>query len=129
MAVRRMAIAGALAMATTVAMTGQAFAHHSAAMFDRTKTLTIDATVKAFRWSNPHATIEIVAPGGDGVERAWNVECSTPNILARKGWTAKSFKPGDKISLTMNPMKDGSAAGLLMTVTQADGHQLADHNY
>ena len=122
-------IGGAVAGLTILAASGPAHAHHSAAMFDRDKVVTLNATVKAWKWTNPHAWIQVVAPGANGATSEWNFECSTINILARKGWTIKSFKPGDKIEVTAHPMKDGTTAGLIMTVKTPDGRTLVDHDY
>jgi hypothetical protein len=112
-----------------VALAGPAAAHHSAAMFDHAKIVPLSGTVKEFKWMNPHGWIQIVAPGPAGKTTEWSIECSSINILARKGWTSSSFKPGDKISLTMHPMKDGSAAGFVLKVDTSDGHSLSDHDY
>lgn len=119
------------AMAGVAAVTGPgtALAHHSGAMFDHAKVVTLNGTIKEFQWKNPHAWIVILAPGKSGPATEYAIECSTINILARKGWTSQSFKPGDKISLTMNPMKDGTASGLVLKATTADGHELPDHDY
>ncbi|MCI3135151.1 DUF6152 family protein [Phenylobacterium aquaticum] len=122
---------GAVALAAlslTLAAT-PASAHHSAAMFDHAKIVTLSGTVKEFKWMNPHGWIQIMAPGPAGPATEWSIECSSINILARKGWSSKSFKPGDKISLSMHPMKDGSAAGFVLKVDTADGHSLTDHDY
>lgn len=105
------------------------FAHHSAAMFDHAKFTELTGTVKEFTWKNPHAWLQVVGPGPSGPATEWTIECSSINILARKGWNGDSFKPGDKITLTMHPMKDGTAAGFILKVKTADGHALADHDY
>lgn len=108
---------------------GAAMAHHSATMFDHTKIVPLSGTVKEFQWKNPHAWLVVMAPGPSGPATEYTIECSTINILARKGWTHDAFKPGDKISLTMNPMKDGSTAGFILKATTADGRTLPDHDY
>ena len=64
-----------------------------------------------------------------GAQTVWNIECSTPNILVRKGWSINSFKPGDMIKVIGHPMHDGGQAALLMTVTTASGAALKDHDY
>jgi len=117
-----------------VALTGlaagaPAYAHHSAAMFDATKTVTMTGAVKSFTWANPHASIEMVSVDDKGAQQVWNFECSTPNILVRKGWSINSFKPGDMIKVTAHPLHDGGQAGLIMNVTTAGGAVLKDHDY
>jgi hypothetical protein len=101
-----------------------AFAHHSGAMYEPTKTMTLTGTVMSWDWKNPHAHVEIMTADG-----AWGVECSTPNILARKGWTNTAFAPSDKVTATMRPMKDGSKESYMLTITTAKGVTLKDHDY
>lgn len=118
-----------LAALAALAAAAPASAHHSAAMFDHAKTVTLSGTIKEFRWLNPHASIEMLVANPQGAMEQWSIECSTPNILIRKGWSMKSFAPGDKVSLTMHPMKDGGRAGLVMAVNTAGGAVLKDHDY
>lgn len=118
-----LALAGAVAT-----MAAPAFAHHSAAMFDQAKTVTITGAVKEFKWLNPHASIEVISMEG-GQQKVWAIECSTPNILVRRGWSMHSLKPGDMVTLQAHPMRDGGAAGLAMTVSVAGGATLKDHDY
>ena len=106
-----------------------AHAHHSGAMFDNTKSVTLVGTIKEFAWRNPHASIEVMVPDANGAVSQWSIECSTPNILLRKGWGIKSLLPGDKVTVVMHPMKDGGKAGLVMTVLTPAGTTLADHNF
>ena len=100
-----------------------AAAHHSFAMFDSSKQMTLVGTVKEFQWTNPHTWIQVNVPtSGKVVE--WSIEGGSPNGLARRGWKSTILKPGDKITLVINPMKDGSNGGSLKTVTLADGKVL-----
>jgi hypothetical protein len=114
--------------AAAAALAAPAFAHHSAAMFDNGKTVTITGAVKAFKWVNPHASIEVVSMEG-GTQKVWAIECSTPNILVRRGWSIHSLKPGDMVTLQAHPMRDGGQAALAMTVTTPGGAVLKDHDY
>src|SRR5579864_2061253 len=100
-----------LSIAATVAM--PAFAHHSFAMYEREKTLTLSGTVKEFAWSSPHVLIQILTGNARGDPMIWFIEGSSPTVLARGGWTGSLLKPGDKISLGIHPRKDGGAGGLL----------------
>lgn len=99
-------------------------AHHSTAMFERDARITLTGVIKEFQWTNPHSWIQVVAPGPDGKPAEWSVECNSPNTLSRQGWKPSTFKPGDKVVVVVNPMKDGTHAGLLVTVTLADGRVL-----
>jgi hypothetical protein len=89
-----------------------ALAHHSFAMFDFNKNITCKATVKEFRWTNPHVALLVessVNPGEPA--EVWSMELTSPGNLTRIGWTRHSFKPGDKIELQFNPLRDGKHGG------------------
>ena len=111
-----------------LSLAAPAWAHHSAAMFDQGKTMTITGAVKDFKWLNPHASIEVVSMEG-GTQKVWAIECSTPNILVRRGWSIHSLKAGDMVTVQAHPMRDGGQAGLAMTVTTPSGAVLKDHDY
>jgi hypothetical protein len=104
---------------------GPALAHHSGSMFDPTKTVTLEGTVKEFQYTNPHSWLEIVVVGADGKPVEWGFESEGPSTLLRAGIKAKSFMPGEKVTVTGHPMKDGRTAGSLMSVTKADGSVLS----
>jgi hypothetical protein len=99
-------------------------AHHSTAMFDQSARVTLTGSIKEFQWANPHAWIQVIASGPDGAPAEWSVECGSPNTLSRQGWKPTVLKFGDKVSIVVNPMKDGTHAGLLVTVTLPDGRVL-----
>lgn len=112
-----------LAMAA-IALTSGAQAHHSAAMFDMTKTVTLRGTVSDFQWTNPHCWIELY--GSDkGPPEKWSIEGTSPSSMSRFGWKHGSIKPGDKVTLTMHPKRDGGTIGSLVTATLADGSTLS----
>jgi hypothetical protein len=96
-----------------------AFAHHSFAMYERGKTVTLSGTVKEFTWTSPHIAIQVLAENAKTGPVVWAIEGGSPTVLARGGWTGTLLKPGDKISLGIHPRKDGAAGGLL-----ADEQQL-----
>ncbi len=93
-----------------------AFGHHSYTRFDATKSLTLEGTIKDFQWTNPHVWIQLVVidpATGKAVE--WSIETDSPNMLARRGWTRKLLKPGDKAVVVVHPEKrqsDSNVAGL-----------------
>ena len=113
----------ALALLAAV-QSGAAFAHHSGAMFEPERRITLSGTIKEFQWTNPHAWIQVAVIGADGKPTDWSFECGSPNTLSRLGWKPATLKPGDKVSIVANPMKDGTHAGLMYTVTLADGRVL-----
>lgn len=97
-----------------------AFAHHSFAMFDAEKTLTLKGTVKVFNWTNPHTFLVMMVPTAEGPQQ-WSIEMGPPVLLAKQGWVPKSIKPGDKISATVHPLRDGTNGGRYLTVALPDG--------
>jgi hypothetical protein len=101
-----------------------AWAHHSTAMFDMTKAMTLTGTVKEFQWTNPHSWIQVNVTDARGVTKEWSVESLSTGTLSRQGWRPKSFKPGDKVTVRVYPMKDGSAAGMFVGAILADGKTL-----
>ncbi len=101
-----------------------ALAHHSFAMFDQRKIMTLDGTVTEFQWTNPHAFIEMDVPAQGGRVTHWSIELNSPNNLKRQGWSRTSLKRGDKVTLRMNPLRDGNPGGLFLDVTLANGRVL-----
>ena len=109
-------IAGMAVFAVTAA------AHHSFAMFDMEKLVTVSGTLKLFEWSNPHCWLHIVAVdpvSGKNVE--WAFEMGSVPQIAAQGWKADSVKVGDKITITAHPLKDGSRGGQYESVKFGDG--------
>ena len=112
--------------AVALAVATAAYAHHSFAMFDQSKQLSLKGTVREFQWTNPHAWIHLDVPGTDGTRESWQVELNSPNNLKRQGWKSTSVKTGDPVTLVLNPLKDGSKGGLFVSVTLPDGSVLGD---
>lgn len=105
---------------------GPAFAHHSFAMFDQSKVVTLKGVVREFQWTNPHAFIHIEVPNDSGGKDVWQVELNSPNNLTRQGWRSTSVKVGEEVTLVLNPLRDGSKGGLFVSVTLPDGKVLGD---
>jgi Family of unknown function (DUF6152) len=104
--------------------TAPVMAHHSFAMYEPTKTLTFKGTVKTFQWTNPHVILWVlVQPDGGGAPQEWSLETTSPGVLTRAGWTRESIKAGDKVSVTLSPLRDGSHGGSLNSVTLLDTGQ------
>lgn len=104
-------------------LSGTANAHHSFAMFDKARTVTVTGTIKEFQWVNPHSWIQIVSKQtGKPVE--WSIEGRSPNVLARRGWNRNTLKPGDQVALTIYPLKNGKPGGAIVRVRFADGREL-----
>jgi hypothetical protein len=115
-------VAGLL-LAGGVVAAGPAQSHHSFAMFDRTKEVTLAGTVKAFQWTNPHSWLQLDARTAKGTAE-WSVELGSPNTLVRQGWRKNSFKTGDRVTVTINPMRDGSNGGAFVAAVNAAGKKL-----
>ncbi len=105
---------------------GTVGAHHSFAMFDQAKMLTLKGTIREFQWTNPHAFIHLDVPTTGGSVDTWQVELNSPNNLKRQGWKSTSLKAGDAVTLMLNPLKDGTKGGLFVAVTLPDGSILGD---
>ncbi len=114
---RRLAVAASLLLAAAAT---PALAHHTAAMFDKSKTVTLNGTVRLFQWSSPHGWIQLVVDG-EGGPAEWTIEMGAPIELYRVGWKPGSLKPGDKIALAANPTHDGSRAALFVSAVRQDG--------
>ena len=109
------------------AIAGPALAHHSFAMFDAEKTMTLSGTVKEFEWTNPHAWIYLtVADAATGQPMDYSFEMGSPGQLGARGMKADSLRPGDKVTIRAHPMKDGSRGGQYMSVTTADGRSFGN---
>jgi Family of unknown function (DUF6152) len=105
-----------------------AFAHHSFAMFDAEKKMTLDGTVKEFQWTNPHSWILLTVSDAQGKAEQWAIEMGGPSGLARQGWVPKTLTPGMKVQAVIHPLRDGTPGGQFMAVTLPDGTQLGNPN-
>ena len=119
-----------LGISVLCAVPPPALAHHSFAIYDHGKTVTLKGTVKTFQWTNPHCVIWLmVQPDGGGEPQEWSIETTSPGVLTRSGWTRKSVNPGDRVSVEFSPLRDGSHGGGLNTVTFLDSGQTLKANF
>lgn len=117
----------AIVIGTALALTaGSAFAHHSFAMFDNAKEQTLEGTVKDFQWTNPHIWIQVLVTGEDGKTVEWSIEGNSPSTLSRQGWSKRSLKAGDAVTVVMHPLRDGTPGGSVVKVIGPDGQQIGD---
>jgi len=119
---KRACIAG-VALIVAVAVSSVA-AHHSPVMFDRSTTKTMVGTVVEFAWTNPHSSIQIDVPNDKGGVDRWGVELGSPQSMARNGWRSNILKAGDKITVTVNPLKSGEFGGIFVSLVLEDGRKL-----
>lgn len=115
----------ALLVATLPLPAPSAGAHHSFAMFDPSKARTLRGVVREFRWVNPHVSLFVLAdaPNG-GKPEVWAVELTSPGNLTRLGWSRRSLKPGDKVLVEINPLRNGQHGGGFRKVTLLDTGQV-----
>ena len=104
-----------------VAFSAPAWVHHSGAMFDGEKVITISGTVTEFSWTNPHASFRVDVPNTDGKLESWAIEMNSPNNLVHEGWKRTSIKAGDKVTVKINPLRDGRPGGRYIGITLSDG--------
>lgn len=102
-----------------------AIAHHSFAMFDQTKEIILKGTVAEFYWINPHTHLILNVEAGPGVDPQmvgeWDVEGASPGIMSVQGWSSTMVKPGDRITVVANPLRNGQKGATLFYVTLPDG--------
>src|SRR5687767_13714900 len=118
------AAARRLVVAAVLFATVPVLAHHSGAGVDRTRTVMVTGVVKEFRWTNPHSWIDLEVTGGAGAPTLWSIEMNPPPFLIRAGWKATTLKPGDTVTVTVNPIRTGEPGGIFVSVTLADGRVL-----
>ena len=113
-----------IATATLALSSSIAGAHHSFAMFDLAKEVTVEAVVKEVQFTNPHVWLQILVKDDKGVETEWSIESGAPGMMLRNGWKPSTLKAGDKVTLTMHPLRNGKPGGSLVNVKVPDGRVL-----
>ena len=116
-------LTGVLAAAMALAVSAPAWSHHSHAMFDHDKEVTITGTVAEWVFRNPHVFlyVDVKTDSGDTVK--WSVEMSNITNMLKVGFATTTFKAGDKVMVTMHPLTDGRPGGNYIVATSADGKQ------
>ena len=113
-----------IAAGLSLGLSGLALAHHSFAAFDVTTQKEITGTVKKFDYTNPHTWVWLDVPNDHGGVDTWGFEGMSPNYLGRRGWTRTTLQPGDKLTITYRPMKDGEKGGMWVSGKRASGEVL-----
>jgi hypothetical protein len=110
-----------LALVTAIAV-----AHHSPAVFERTRIITIEGVVTTFSWSNPHSWIHMDVTDDDGNVHNWAVEMNPATILARGGWRRTTLQPGDEITVIVYQTRDDEPGGRFISLTLPDGSTMGE---
>ena len=110
--------------AAAAALALPAAAHHSFAMFDNTRSVTLHGKVTAYQWTNPHSYLDIDAEDGKGGIKHYTMEMTSPNMLHRGGWSSRTVKAGDVVTAVMSPLRDGQSGGLLLELTLPSGKKM-----
>ncbi len=113
-----------MGLIAAIALVPLAYAHHSGAMFDMQKEITLQGTVKDFQYTNPHSWLIVLVKDKNGAEVEWSFETEGPSTLLQAGIKRSSLQPGDKVTVKTHPMKDGRPAGTWNVVTKSDGTTL-----
>ena len=117
----RLRIVASFAAAVLLFQVGTSVAHHSGEMFERDKTITLEGVVKEFQYVNPHSWLIVDVTKEDGSTETWGFEAEGPTILVRGGVFKNDLQPGDRITITARPMRDGRPAGIWSEVIKEDG--------
>ena len=114
----------ALAAGAAVLFVSGAEAHHSFAMFDRTKNVSLEGTVTGFELTNPHSWLYVEIEDDEGRLAEWTIEMGSPGGMARAGWEADTVKPGDQVTVEIHPLRDGTYGGQYIEVVLPDGRTM-----
>ena len=113
--------AGLLAAAMALSVAAPALPHHSHTMFDHTRDVTVAGTVTEFVFRNPHVFLYIDVRNDNGETVKYSVEMSNIPNMIKRGIGQSAFKPGDKVTVNLHPLKDGRPGGNYVTIVAADG--------
>jgi hypothetical protein len=111
----------ALGVAIVIATTLAAAPHHSTAIYDSENPVELTGTVVEWKFSNPHCIIELEVTGENGEKAVWSLEGSNTSLLFRRGWTPETLKAGDRILVTVRPLRSGVPGGNYSNVRWEDG--------
>ncbi len=101
------------------------FAHHGNAAYEMDKSVTIKGTVTQYVWANPHCILLFNVTDDHGQVVLWSAETENPSSMVHYGWTKDSMKPGDQVTVTVLPAKNGKPIGRIVEVVLPNGQKLA----
>jgi hypothetical protein len=105
-----------------------ATAHHSPAVFDRSREVRVEGVVKEFKWGMPHSWIHLDVADESGAVATWTIEMNPASSLVKRGWRSSTLKPGDKVSVLVYPLRNDEKGGQYISITLPDGKTLADRD-
>ena len=111
----------ALVILSVFAQSIPAVAHHSQAMYDSSRELSVVGTVTEFQWTNPHTWLHVTVRDETGTERVWTFESNSTGQLLRIGWREDAIKAGDEVTIIYRPLRDGTRGGSIRVVHLPDG--------
>lgn len=111
-----------------VAASSRVAAHHGAATFETGKQVTLEGTVTEWIWANPHCFLKFDAKDDTGTVRNWVAETQNPVSMTARGWSRGAFKVGDKVTVTVEPVKTGAPVARILTVVLPNGQTLVAAN-
>ena len=121
---RKMLTLSLLLLGAFSMLSGPAFAHHGSAAYDMSKTVTVTGKITDFQFVNPHVLISMDVRDPSGKVEKWEGELTSPNHLARAGWTKSTLKPGDEVTWTGGPAKSGSPTMWIRKIMK-DGQEVS----
>ena len=98
-----------------------ALAHHTDISLDFDQVMEVSGTVKEFHIASPHSALYVMVADENGQDAEWSLDLESPGVLARAGWTPTTIVPGDEVTVTLHPLKDGAPGGKALTVELPDG--------
>ena len=109
-----------------LSIAASAIAHHSPAIFDRTKEVKLVGVVREFKWGNPHSWIELDVRNETGNVEGWSIEMNPPSYLIKAGWKSSTIKPGESVTIMINPLRTSEKSGKFVSITLTNGQVLRD---
>jgi uncharacterized protein DUF6152 len=100
-------------------------AHHGYAAYETDRKITIKGRVTDWFWANPHCVLQLDVTDEHGQTVRWGAETENPTTMTRQGWAKDSLKPGDQVTVTMLPVKNGKPIGRIIEVVLSNGQHLA----
>ena len=116
--------AGCLLIFLVVCTANVVWAHHSFAVYDNSRSVTLKGVVTKWQWTNPHAYLELDVPDAAGAMKHYVLEGTSINIMIRGGWRSNMIKVGDHVTAVAAPTLNGDSTGLLLEVTLVTGEKI-----